>query len=150
MRAMKVEREVTIAAPPAAVYEVIMDPRRLQDWVTIQVSLENAPPGNLKKGSELTQRLKLAGQAFSVSWKIVENDPVRRVVWLGRGPMRSKASVTYELEPAGEGTRFSYANEYSLPGGPLGRMAGPVVRRVTASELEDSLARLRTIVEGQG
>ena len=144
---MKVEREVSIAAAPEAVYEVIMDPRRLREWVTIQVSLEDAPPGMLEHGSELTQRLKLAGQRFTVSWKVVENEPARRVVWSGRGPMRSKASVIYGLEPDGDGTRFRYANEFSLPGGPLGRMAGPVVRRVTAGELEDSLERLRALVE---
>lgn len=147
---MRVEREVSIAAPPEAVYEVIMDPWRLEEWVTIQVCLESAPQGVLRQGSELTQRLKLAGQAFVVSWKVVENEPARRVVWVGRGPMRSKASVTYELEPNGDSTRFSYANEFSLPGGPLGRMAGPVVRRVTAGELENSLERLRALVEGRG
>ena len=32
---MKVERDIRIDAPPERVYEVVMDPRRLEDWVTI-------------------------------------------------------------------------------------------------------------------
>ena len=55
-------------------------------------------------------------------------------MWEGKGPVRSKAKVVNELEPNGSGTRFSYRNEYSLPGGPLGNMAGPMVRRVTGKE----------------
>lgn len=144
---MTVEREIDIAAAPEHVYDVVMNPGRLEDWVTIHDALIDAPSGQLRKGSELTQRLKLAGKCFTVQWTVVENEQARRVVWEGRGPMRSKASVTYELSPANGGTRFSYANEYDLPGGPLGRVAGPVIRRVTAGELERSLERLRKLVE---
>ena len=144
---MRVEREIDIAAPPNVVYELVMDPRRLGDWVTIHQSLEDAPDGQLEQGSTLSQCLKLAGQRLKVRWTVVENDRVRRVVWEGRGPMRSTAKVIYEFAPASGGTRFSYTNEYDLPGGPLGRMAGPMVKRMTIGELEASLQRLRQLVE---
>ena len=144
---MKVEREIDIAAAPEEVYALLMDAGRLEDWVTIHVELVDAPDAPLKKGSKITQRLKLAGKCFTVRWTVVENERARRVVWEGRGPMRSKASAIYDLAPAGDGTRFSYTNEYELPGGPLGRLAGPVVCRVTAGELDRSLERLRRLVE---
>ena len=145
---MKVEREVEIAAPPEDLYEVVMDPHRLADWVTIHKKLEDAPEGQLKKGSTLTQCLKLAGSTFKVRWKVVENDRAKRVVWEGRGPLRSKAKVIYEMTPDGDGgTHFNYLNEYDLPGGPLGRMAGPAVRKVTGGELDASLQKLRKLVE---
>lgn len=146
---MKVERSVDIAAPPQAVYDVIMDPNCLERWVTIHDALESAPDGQLEQGSELTQRLHLAGRGFTVHWTVVENRPARRVVWEGKGPMRSHAGVTYELAQLDGGgrTRFTYTNEFALPGGPLGRIAGPVVGRVTAGELDRSLDRLRALVE---
>lgn len=145
---MKVERSIEIAATPERIYAVIMDPTCLERWVTIHVALEDAPDGQLERGSELTQRLQLAGRGFTVHWKVVENRPARKVVWKGRGPMRSHAGVTYELTPKGDGrTGFTYTNEFALPGGPLGRMAGPVVRRVTAGELDRSLDRLRLLLE---
>ncbi len=45
------------------------------------------------------------------------------------------------------GTDFSYVNEYDLPGGALGRVAGRAVSRVTQKELEGSLQRLKELVE---
>lgn len=145
---MRVERSIDIAATPEQIYAVIMDPSSLERWVTIHTELEDAPEGQLEQGSELTQRLHLAGRGFTVHWKVIENRPARKVVWEGSGPLRSHAGVTYELTPNGDGgTRFTYTNEFALPGGPLGRVAGPVVRRVTAGELERSLDRLRTLVE---
>ena len=144
---MKVEREIEVAAPPQDLYEVVMDSSRLEDWVTIHERLEGSPPSQLRVGSKLTQCLKLAGQKFKVHWTVVENDPCRRVVWEGRGPVRSRASVVYGFEENGRGTRFSYSNEYKLPGGPLGNMAGPMVRRITAGEVDRSLERLKGLVE---
>jgi carbon monoxide dehydrogenase subunit G len=144
---VKVERTVQIAAPPERVYEVVMDPRRLGDWVTIHHELEDAPREPLRKGSKLTQSLKLAGQRFRVRWTVAENDPRKKVVWEGKGPVGSTARVEYRFAPNGDGTRFSYMNEYELPGGVLGRLAGRSVSRVTARELDGSLQQLRLLVE---
>ena len=48
---VKVERTVEIAAPPEDVYDVVMDPARLEDWVTIHDHLVGNPPSPLEKGS---------------------------------------------------------------------------------------------------
>lgn len=144
---MKVERTVAVKAPPEVIYEVVMNPRCLEEWVSIHQSLEDEPSGQLRKGSTLTQCLKLAGRGFKVHWTVAENDRAKRVVWEGRGPARSKAKVIYGFKPDGDGTEFSYTNEYELPGGPLGRLAGPMVKKATAGELEESLRRLKALVE---
>ena len=144
---MKVERKVRIAAPPEVIYDILMDPRRLADWVTIHDRLEHAPDGQLEEGSELAQRLRLAHRPFTVHWKVVHNEPARRVVWEGQGPLHSDARVVYDLSPDGDGTIFSYGNEYHLPGGRLGNVMGAAVKRVTAKELDGSLARLKRLVE---
>jgi carbon monoxide dehydrogenase subunit G len=144
---VKVERTVQIAAPPERVYEIVMDPERLADWVTIHHHLEDAPNGQLKEGSKLTQCLKLAGKKFNVRWTVVENNPCIRVVWEGRGPVASHARVVYEFSGDGGGTTFSYLNEYDLPGGALGRVAGRAVARVTEKELQRTLQRLKSLVE---
>jgi carbon monoxide dehydrogenase subunit G len=144
---MKVERTVDIAAPPREVYDVVMDPDRLGDWVTIHDHLEDAPRGQLKRGSKLTQCLRIAGRRFTVRWTVAENDPCKRVVWDGRGPLGSQAWVVYEFDENGKGTRFSYMNQYDLPGGVFGRMAGRAVSRVTEKEADGSLQRLKSLLE---
>ena len=146
---MRAERSIRIAAPPRRVYDLVMDASRLGDWVTIHHHLVDAPDRPLEKGSTLTQCLKLAGRRFNVRWTVVENDPCERVVWEGRGPVASHARVVYGFASDGDGTQtnFSYTNEYDLPGGPLGRVAGRAVSRITQKELEGSLRRLKSLVE---
>lgn len=145
---MKVERRTEIGAPPERVYEVVMDPKHLEDWVSIHESLIDAPNGELKEGSELTQCLKLAGRRFRVTWKVVEDDCPNRVVWEGQGPVHSRARVIYEFEPNGDGgTRFSYMNQYDLPGGPLGKLAGHSVSGIARREADRSLERLKGLLD---
>jgi carbon monoxide dehydrogenase subunit G len=144
---MRVERTTHIAAPPKDVYDVVMDPHKLRDWVTIHQRLEGSPRTPLQKGSELTQCLKLAGRTFKVHWDVVQNDPCEHVVWEGRGPLGSHAKVEYRFDANEGGTNFSYVNEYDLPGGPVGRFAGRAVSRVTQKEVDGSLQRLKQLVE---
>jgi uncharacterized membrane protein len=144
---MKVSHRERVAAPAKDLYDVVMDPRRLEDWVTIHHHLEGSPPVTLRKGSKLTQCLRLAGKKFKVHWTVVENKPCKRVVWEGRGPVASQCRVEYLFDGDGDGTEFSYSNEYELPAGPLGRFAGRAVSRVTQKEVEGSLRRLKALVE---
>lgn len=144
---MKVERDIEIRVAPERVYETLMDPRCLKEWVTIHKGLQDAPSGDLRKGSELSQKLKVAGRSFTVHWTVTKTERPTRVVWEGRGPMGTVANIRYELEEVGEGTRFSYFNEYELPGGALGRVAGRVVSRAAAKETEKSLEKLKKLLE---
>ena len=144
---MKVERSIEIAAPPDAVYEVVMDPKRLDDWVTVHDSLVHAPDGVLEQGDELAQKLRLAGQCFKVTWKVEVAHRPRDVEWEGRGPFGTKARVSYDLEPRGDGTCFNYVNEYELPGGPLGKLGGKAFRRTAAKEADRTLVKLKGLLE---
>lgn len=144
---MKIERSIEIAAPAEDIYAVVMDARRLGDWVTIQERLTHAPRGELAAGDELTQKLKVAGQGFKVAWRVSKADPPRDVEWDGRGPLGTKARVCYWLEPNGKGTRFHYVNEYELPGGPLGKLGARIFERTAGREADRSLERLKGLLE---
>ena len=146
----KLEREIEIEASRERVYEVLTDPRCLGEWVTIQEELEDAPRGDLKAGDTLRQRMKVAGQRFRLSWKVVEADPPARIVWEGKGPLGSKSKTVYELSDNGNGgTRFSYLNEYKLPLGPAGRIAGRAIVKASGGEADRSLERLKRLVEAK-
>jgi carbon monoxide dehydrogenase subunit G len=144
---MRIDASVDVDAPPEAVYGLVMDPRRLDEWVSIHESLLEAPRGDLEQGSKLSQCLKVAGKRFKVHWRVVEDDRPTRVVWEGSGPVWTKARVTYGFDAHDGGTRFSYRNEYELPGGALGRVAGRAVTRAAKREMKRSLDRLKEIVE---
>lgn len=144
------ERQIDIAASPERVWDVLTDPRCLGEWVTIQEELEEAPAGDLVAGSRLRQRMKVAGQRFRLSWVVVESERPSRVVWEGKGPMGSKAKAIYELNGNGDGgTHFSYLNQFELPGGPAGRIAGRAVVAASGREADKTLERLKKLVEAQ-
>ena len=146
---MRVERTIEIEAPPDRVYDLVMDPKRLGEWVTIHAGLKQSPEGGLREGSELVQSLKLAGRHFDVHWEVVQAEKPKRVVWEGKGPVHSRAKVVYDLDADGDGkTCFSYMNEYSMPGGPLGRIAAGVLRHTAERESERTLEQLKRLVEG--
>jgi uncharacterized protein YndB with AHSA1/START domain len=147
----KLEREISIEASRDAVYDVLLDPDCLGEWVTIQEELEEAPKGrDLAEGDQLRQRMKVAGQRFRLSWTVVEADRPSRVVWEGRGPMSSKAKAVYELSENGDGgTRFSYLNQFDMPGGPAGRLAGRAIVKVSGREADRTLKRLKELCESK-
>ena len=143
---MKVERSIEIAAPASAVYDVVMDPHRLEDWVTVHAGLHDAPD-RLKKGSELSQSIKVAGQKFKVDWLVVKAEEPSAVEWEGQGPMGTKARVAYDLEDTGGSTRFGYVNEYDFPGGPLGRLGAKAFERTAGKEADRTLEKLKGLLE---
>jgi carbon monoxide dehydrogenase subunit G len=144
----KLERTIDIDAPPEDVYDVLMDPQRLGDWVTIQDELVEAPEAPLEKGDTLVQRMKIAGKRFKVAWCVDVADRPSMASWTGDGPMGSTARATYELESNGNGgTRFSYTNEYDMPGGPLGKAAGKALVTASGGEADQTLERLKKVIE---
>jgi uncharacterized protein YndB with AHSA1/START domain len=144
-----VSSEIELGAPPDEVWAIVMDPHRLGDWVTTHVAVGDDAPAELREGSSFKQTLKVGGPKFDVLWNVVQADRPNRVEWAGDGPAGSSATVVYELQPHGDGaTKFTYANEFKLPGGPLGRLAGKTVGAATARrEAERTLANLKKLIE---
>jgi carbon monoxide dehydrogenase subunit G len=143
-----VRESVVIAASAERVWDLVMDPRRLEEWVTTHDRLEEPPEGPLASGSSFTQRLKLAGAPFTVRWTVTECTRPRLARWEGEGPGGARARVSYELGEGEEGTRFDYENSFELPGGMLGRVAGKALAAAgSESEARRSLQNLKRVLE---
>jgi uncharacterized membrane protein len=144
----RVNARVRIDAPSDDVWDVLMDPDRLGDWVTIHRQLRSASDRPLKEGSTLEQTLCLRGASFKVRWKVAELEPQRLARWEGRGPARSQAHIVYRLAPDGDGTCFDYENEFRPPLGPLGAAASrALMGGLPKREAHASLDRLRGLFE---
>ena len=143
-----IAESIFLAAPPQWVWETVMDPTLLGRWVTAHDSVAATTPGPLAEGDSFKQKLRLAGKSFEVEWEVVEADPPRVARWVGDGPAGSTAKVSYRLEPEGDGTRFEYRNEFALPGGALGKVAGGLLSAAPGKrEATRSLERLRALLE---
>jgi uncharacterized protein YndB with AHSA1/START domain len=144
-----VHTQIRIAAPIEKVWEVVMDPKRLHEWVSIHRSLEAHSGGAPRKGSTMEQTLRIRGVTFHVKWTLVEVNPPVLAQWEGRGPAHSRARTRYELTRDGDDrTLFDYTNEFTTPGGRLGVVASRVfVGGVSEREAHTSLQRLKALVE---
>jgi uncharacterized protein YndB with AHSA1/START domain len=140
-----------IAAPIEQVWEVIMDPDRLSDWVTIHRSLHSVSHRPLREGATMDQTLRMHGVSFRVNWHLVHLSAPHAADWEGRGPAHSQARIGYRLSGGNDGmTVFEYTNEFTTPGGRLGNVASHViVGAASEREAQHSLARLKKLLESQ-
>jgi len=147
-----VTASIDIDAPSAAVWDVVMDPHRFADWVTIHRRIHRTDDGAVRPGYEVEQTLALRGAPFKVHWTLAEAEAPRRATWDGRGPGGSRARTTYRLaDRDGGGTRFDYTNEFRAPGGFVGAAAGrALVGGISQREASRSLERLKALVERDG
>jgi carbon monoxide dehydrogenase subunit G len=143
-----VSQSIEIDAPMQEVWDLVMDPERLGDWVTIHESVSDVPEGDLKKGSRFRQKMKLKGVPLKVKWEIAAIDAPRSARWEGEAAAGAKARISYELSENGDGTVFDYENEFDMPGGKVGKLAGRAFNAASGNrEATKSLARLKELLE---
>lgn len=142
-----VEASIELPAAPDAVWPVVLDPHRLHEWVTIHRSLTSADDGPPRTGFRMDQQLAIRGVPVAVSWILEECEAPHIARWKGSGPAGARARIEYRLEPVEGGTRFVYTNDFTPPGGPLGRIAASALIGGTPErEAHASLERLRTLI----
>lgn len=144
-----VHETARIQAPIGSVWETVMDPSRLGDWVTIHRWVKEVSSNPLRKGSTMYQCLALRGVPFHVHWTLADIDPPHHAEWEGQGPAHSQARIRYDLTPDGDdATVFDYTNEFTPPGGRLGSAASRVlVGAASEREARESLVRLKALLE---
>jgi len=145
----EVSATTDIAATPQQIWDVIMDPARFGDWVSIHRKLCSADDGPLQEGFKVEQKLSLRGAPFTVHWTLTECDAPTLGTWEGKGPAGSYARVTNRLRPNGNGgTHYEYENQFEAPGGAMGRLASRVlVGGMPKREADKSLKTLKRLLE---
>jgi uncharacterized protein YndB with AHSA1/START domain len=146
-----VTASIDIDAPREQVYDLMLDPSRLDEWVTIHRRVNRHDDGAPREGYEMVQTLCIRGANFKVRWKLTEADRPDRATWEGRGPAHSYARTSFLLSDGGTGgTRFDYENEFKAPGGIFGAAASRVlVGGVPDREAHNSLKRLKALLEDE-
>jgi uncharacterized protein YndB with AHSA1/START domain len=139
---------ILIAASPTAVWDMVMDPHCLGEWVTIHRRLLSSDSGPPRVGYKMDQRIQMRGVSLDVHWKLIECHPYELAVWEGRGPARSQARTEYALTEQGDATKFDYRNDFRPPLGPVGALVSrALVGGIPEREATRTLARLRAHLE---
>jgi uncharacterized protein YndB with AHSA1/START domain len=138
--------ERLIAAPPEAIFELLVDPGRHRD-IDGSESVRDPKGGaqRLALGARFGMSMKM-GVPYSMASTVIEYDQNRRVAWQTRGPGRVGAHVggrvwRYELEPVEGGTLVRETWDITQESA----VTKPVVRRAAEKTRENMAATLERI-----
>jgi uncharacterized protein YndB with AHSA1/START domain len=134
---------IEIAAPPQQVWAALVDWDRQGEWMLLTDVRAGADGGRGVGGTiRAVTGIPVAGRRLGVA------DPMLFTRWEPpyRADVRHTGRVirgtgTFEVQPSGAGSRFVWTESLDLPLGPLGRLAWPLVRPVTAFGVRLSLRR---------
>ena len=140
----KTERSTDIAKPPEEVFPYLFEPDLVPQWTTGLNRYERIDGGAIGRGSKFREELEVSGQRIDGELEITEYNAPRSAE--SRTKVRGVDLIfTYELEPAGGGTRLTQSVE-AKGGGLKGRVLIPVIQPHLERKLEADLAALKALL----
>ena len=140
---LHVSETAVLAAPPERVWEVVSDTRRYAEWVTgtDEVTRTDGPAA---PGSTYDEVNPILGPwKTRTRWTVAEFDAPRRQVHTSPDlPLQRRFDVVMELEPAGDGTRFTLTLRGEPAAGPLGAAFARVMRSSVARDNRRTVEQL--------
>jgi uncharacterized protein YndB with AHSA1/START domain len=132
---------VEIDAPPERVWDVAADPRNLPRWQRNIASIEDLPPGGLRKGASYTVVMKFVAVRARIRADVLEWSPPGYACVRLSGLL--DATVRTTITPiAGGRARLEHDVEYSFHGGALGDLAARSLGLVGGANLALKLGTL--------
>jgi uncharacterized protein YndB with AHSA1/START domain len=143
---MKVERNITIARPPADVFSYIADVRNDPSWHTDVVEVRSSTDV-VGMGTVFDVKVKPSMGVSEGTMTVSRFEPGRLIEFHGRmGKMTP--TVTNICEPDAQGTRVTRRVELEPPG--VMRVMTPLIKRMIAKSNDGFLANLKRLLEGSG
>lgn len=137
---MSVERSIEIARPPEEVFAFLADARNDPRWCASVVACKQRAGAGPGPGASYLAHHKPTPfhPVMPRSIEVVAYEPPRLLRWC-QEDSNGTFHIAYELEPAGEGTRFTQRDriEWKVPG-LMGRLAERLfVRRHIGEQMAD-------------
>ncbi len=137
------EHTVEIERPVDEVFEYVTDAGNYPRWQPSLVAVRPRSERRLTVGSAVTETRRFLGREMETTWTCTEHEPcTRSTIETDDGPVPFRG--TFLLEPAAEGTRFTWVVEVR---GAATRLGGPLVGRAVRRELQTNTARLKELLE---
>jgi uncharacterized protein YndB with AHSA1/START domain len=141
---MKVERTISIARPPADVFDYIADVRNDPTWHTDVLDVTSSTD-SVEMGTVFKVRVKPSMGVSEGAMTVVKLEPGRLIQLQGRMG-RMSPTVTNICEPDGSGTLVTRRVEMDMPG--LMRLMAPMAQSKIGKGNEGFLANLKRLLEG--
>lgn len=137
--------QVTVSAPPDAVYAVLADPHSYEDWLVGCKKIRAVEGEWPAPGSLFHHRVGFGPIELDDNTKAIESDAPRRLVLEARARPLGVAQVVFELEPHAEGTLLTMS-ETPLRG-IAAKIDNPLLDGMVKGRNAESLRRLQKLFE---
>jgi uncharacterized protein YndB with AHSA1/START domain len=138
--------EVTVEAPPDVVWGVLADPPTYENWVVGNKAIRGHDGEWPQPGSEFHHKVGIGPVAVKDKTVALEAVAPKRLVMQVRAMPFGVGIVTFELEPAGSGTRVRMG-EAAQSGS--AKLLAPIVDRLAHLRNAETLRRLRRCAESR-
>jgi len=143
---MRIERNISIARPPADVFSFIADVRNDPSWHTDVLEVHSSTDV-VQMGTVFDVKVKPSMGVSGGTMTVTRFEPGGLIEFQGRmGKMAP--TVTNICEPEGQGTRVTRRVELEPPG--VIRVMTPLIKRTIGKSNEGFLANLKRLLEGSG
>jgi uncharacterized protein YndB with AHSA1/START domain len=141
----RMEASVVINRPVEEVFAYVIDINNWSQWMGFS-GAEQTSEGPVGVGTTFKGVSEFMGRREEWTSEVTGYEPNRKVgmdmIW---GPMSMDETLTFE--PVEGGTRYTQVGEGETGG--VFKVAGPILNRMMKKQLEDSLAKLKEILDAQ-
>jgi uncharacterized membrane protein len=140
---LKVVKSIHVHAPPRAVFAYVSDTARNPEWIPSLMEVRDIEGSGLGRTYGWTYNMggvNLTGQSTVVMW-----EPDQLVVTQSEGMVKS--SWRHEVEPEGDGSRYTLTVTYEMPAALGGRFTERLLRRKNEREGDLAVHNLHDHVE---
>jgi uncharacterized membrane protein len=135
-------KTITIDAPPARVWEILIDIERWPEWSESVDSASRGEPGPLQVGSTATVKQPKLAKSH---WVVTELEPERSFTWVSKSP-GVRSTGYHQIEPTADGgSNVTLRLEQS---GPLAKIIGAIGRGLIEKYVGYEAAGLKARSEG--
>src|SRR3954469_18974970 len=145
---MRVEEQITIHAPPDAVWDVITDPAC---YTTTLVGITRFDVEGQKQrglGARYSMRMHVGSAEVGGLIEVVEFDSPRDMAWTSVMGLDQRGRWRLREQEDGT-TKVTFRLSYQSPGTVLGTIADYVSSPMVSTNLRESLERLKAEIEGE-
>ena len=139
-----IRTDTAIRRDPQEVFDFVTTPANWPRWHPSSIRVSGDIDHPLVIGERCTEEFVVAGRRGVTDWIVVGSIPGRR--WVIEAT-EGRATITYELTPAEDGTRFVRTLQYTMPNLMLAVLDRLIIRRRIIAESAEALRRLRELLE---
>jgi carbon monoxide dehydrogenase subunit G len=143
-----IDQSISIDAPPERVFEWVVDPNRLPQYVPGVRRVENVQRSDRRVGDSFQLHYSVLGLETLTTFTTVEYTRPQRIVDQMDGAFIGTFATT--LRPEGQGTRVNVRIQYTMKGGLLGKAVDTLlVERLNEKNAEHFLENLKIVSEAR-